>query len=73
MRDEELRKAEQLSTKNDMFEILHHSNAYWQTVYVYASSIRYAVGFEHQLEKGQASIELIKLFKNRLPTACLVD
>ena len=45
MHYKELRKAEHLSTTNDLFEILHNLNAYSQTIYVYARSIRYAVVF----------------------------
>ena len=66
LRDEELRKAEYLSTTNDLtvhfgqcISIKKDSfvrntvllNACWQTVYEYASSIRYAINFSTAVGK----------------------
>ena len=47
MRDEELssRKVELSQPSDDVFKILHHLNAYWKPVYIYAKSIHYAVDF----------------------------
>ena len=65
-----------ISTKND-FSVRNtvSLNAYWQTVYVYAMSIRYAIDFYSYQRKDIASFgELTNFFqKHRSPTAmCLI-
>ena len=68
-----------ISTKNYLFVLNTASlNANWQTVYVYARSIHYAINFPTAVREkaSRASIELLNFFKQffRPPTViCLIE
>ena len=81
--DEELisRKSKHLSTTNDLTAhfgqcISTKNDPFVRNIYVYARSIRYTIDFSTAVREkaSQASIELLKFFKHRPPTAiCLIE
>ena len=88
LRDEELRKAEHLSTTNDLrahfgqyistkkyifVRSTASLNVYWQTVYVNTKSIRYAIDFSSAVRESASLNELLNFPEAQVTYGYVLD